>query len=1639
MLKRINHLLFYGVVGIGLTWQVANFFSFSSPLGKTTQLLSYSPPQLVSCGQDLGDQFLSSPGQADTFLINLRAGDLFRIQMAFQADGPSEQLDLYDPSGNLLTSSVQNGPGANVLQWPISELGVYTIVAAAEGGTTTGFYGISFQNDNRPACASIVSCGEEVNSLFPLAGIEAFSFQANQNDSLRIQLQFLDESKTPSIQLFDPTGNPLVSFIAQDGEQVVLTYDDLPQSGNYVVLVTEATGQESGFFGISFQLLAESCALAVDCQTDAEGAISSPAGMEAFSLAAEAGDTLLVQLRYETEDIIPALYLYSPDGSLLDSIVGTANELLVFSFEGLPVTGNYLVLASSPSKTTPGDFGISFQLFNTNSCTKPFLTTGCEDSDFVSIKGLAEMQTYTFSGDSGEFVAFQLEPSTAEFSGSLRLYDPQGKLIQEAMAAAGELAQIAPFALPETGNYILIVSEAEGDDTGIHSLTGQRLTTTGDIDQEFSICPGESVFVGGAAQTEAGTYYDLQVNDNGCDSILVTAVVLAERVDINVVEAICFGDTLRLRGNSYTETDIYEIFVPNPSGCDTLISLDLLLIEPVESIVNDTICAGQIYTLGRQGYSQSGTYRDTLCDTIVSLSLTVLPLIETIIDTTICQGSFIEVSTFRYLTSGSYSNLLETSSGCDSLVTVELTVDPLIETQIDTTICTGQWIEINNVRYFDTGSYSSLLETEGGCDSLVSLQLTVIPLIETQIDTTICFGQWIEVGTFKYFESGPYSNLLETSTGCDSLVSLNLTVLPPPTTVIDTIICEGEWVEVNNTRYSETGAYPIFLETVNNCDSLVDLTLTVLDSVVHNVAISLCEGSSFTIGNTAYSTTGNYSQTLTGSNGCDSTVNLNLMISNIVFTNLEFDICEGASVTVNQIPYFETGFYTDTITTSTGCDSIISLQLRVADQYQIAIDSTICEGNGIQIGDSLYTTTGFYVDTLSTVDFCDSIISLQLRVEEISETLIDTTICSGQFYEFGGIELEESGVYRDTVLSSLGCDSLLELRLNILPPPITNTSFRICEGDSLVINNTAYTLAGTYIDTLQTAVACDSILAFDLSIVPIIRQEQNQRICQGEFYLFAGDSLRQGGDYIATFTSSLGCDSIIELSLEVIATSDTLLTISICEGEAYTVGTDRFTEAGDYTIPLLNQQNCDSTVRLNLSVIPQVNNAISARICEGELYSVGNSEYKQSGAYVDTLVSSLGCDSIVSLNLSVESLPVFELSGETNLCEGETSRLLPSNSYTAYEWSTGDRTAELAVTTAGTYTLTVTDDNGCRNSLSRSVQVSQLSADITPTPYPNGFNISCPSATDGQLTGIAFNGIAPYTWQWNTGDHTAAIDQLGPGLYESTVTDAFGCEAEVGYELQAPPEFTFSIDIIPPLCVDEGGIVDVLVDGQTGPYTFQLGAIQQNMGLFEDVGAGISLLSVTDANGCQQEATIEIPQAEFLLTQSFEQASISEGDSLQLEIGANFPIDKIRWEPARWLSCSDCPNPVARPEATTIYRAFVFSESGCDLNANFRIDVGPFDGFFIPNSFSPNGDGVNDRYFFHADERVEMIEEVMIFDRWGKLLFQRSDLAPNNPDLGWDGNDQNRPAQVGVYTYYVTIKLYNGQTKVYKGDLTLLR
>jgi hypothetical protein len=159
---------------------------------------------------------------------------------------------------------------------------------------------------------------------------------------------------------------------------------------------------------------------------------------------------------------------------------------------------------------------------------------------------------------------------------------------------------------------------------------------------------------------------------------------------------------------------------------------------PVFTNQSATICNGQSYTVGSSVYTTSGTYNDYFtaasgCDSIVTTILTVNPTYDTTIVATICDGDTYTVGTSNYSSSGNYTDTLATIYGCDSIVHTNLTVNPIYNVQVDTTICTGDSYVIGNNTYTTSGSYTDTLTTINGCDSIIVTNLTVI----SQIDTTI--------------------------------------------------------------------------------------------------------------------------------------------------------------------------------------------------------------------------------------------------------------------------------------------------------------------------------------------------------------------------------------------------------------------------------------------------------------------------------------------------------------------------------------------------------------------------------------------------------------------------------------------------------------------------------------------------------------------------------------------------------------------------------------------------------------------------------------------------------------------------------------------------------------------------------------
>ena len=209
----------------------------------------------------------------------------------------------------------------------------------------------------------------------------------------------------------------------------------------------------------------------------------------------------------------------------------------------------------------------------------------------------------------------------------------------------------------------------------------------------------------------------------------------------------------------------------------------------------------------------------------------------------ICEGTSYTENGFNVSEAGTYTQNLQTVNGCDSIVTLTLTVNPVESTTLLAAICEGTTYTENGFNVSEAGTYTQNLQTVNGCDSIVTLTLTVNPVESTTLLAAICEGTTYTENGFNVSEAGTYTQNLQTINGCDRIVTLTLTVNPTYNITIDASINEGEMYEENGFSESEAGTYVHTLQSEFGCDSVITLNLTVnssLNDVVANaIEVSL--------------------------------------------------------------------------------------------------------------------------------------------------------------------------------------------------------------------------------------------------------------------------------------------------------------------------------------------------------------------------------------------------------------------------------------------------------------------------------------------------------------------------------------------------------------------------------------------------------------------------------------------------------------------------------------------------------------------------------------------------------------------------------------------------------------------------------
>jgi gliding motility-associated-like protein len=309
---------------------------------------------------------------------------------------------------------------------------------------------------------------------------------------------------------------------------------------------------------------------------------------------------------------------------------------------------------------------------------------------------------------------------------------------------------------------------------------------------------------------------------------------------------------------------------------------------------------------------------------------------------------------------------------------------------------------------------------------------------------------------------------------------------------------------------------------------------------------------------------------------------------------------------------------------------------------------------------------------------------------------------------------------------------------------------------------------------------------------------------------------------------------------------------------------------------------------------------------------------------------------------------------------------------------------------------------------------------------------------------------------WDFGDNTTSSDfspvhfYTQPGTYEitQTVTTQQGCSNTMRdtVRVYGTPFVRINGDSI--VCIDEIlPLQGELVRPDTAiTWAWSLGNGSTSSSITPTVKYGatghysISLITGNALN-CRDTAykAVYVPQDPVISVE--QEPVIVVGSGIDIPVTYSDSIATYAWTPSTKLSCTDCPVPYANPQFTTTYKVNVEDIYGCKASRDITITViCNHENYFIPNTFSPNGDGVND-VFAPRGKSIYRVNSMKIFNRWGELVWERRNFMVNDRTStgGWDGTFKGKPAQQDVYVYIIELVCDNAQIIPYKGNVTLIR
>ncbi|MCB9330986.1 MAG: VCBS repeat-containing protein [Lewinellaceae bacterium] len=509
---------------------------------------------------------------------------------------------------------------------------------------------------------------------------------------------------------------------------------------------------------------------------------------------------------------------------------------------------------------------------------------------------------------------------------------------------------------------------------------------------------------------------------------------------------------------------------------------------------------------------------------------------------------------------------------------------------------------------------------------------------------------------------------------------------------------------------------------------------------------------------------------------------------------------------------------------------------------------------------------------------------------------------------------------------------------------------------------------------------------------------------------------------LVTLTASFanGCYSIDSVYFAVNDTFNYSIDTTICYGRMVDWFGTIIPPDESRTFALQTFAGCDSVVQVRVhgTTVGTYQISVDTAVCLGSVLNYNGKDLMPGDEHTFQLSALTGCDSTVFVRAFPKD--TFATSEALVICGGETVPIFGQPQGVS-----------------GVYRQTFAAGNGCDST--HTVQLTVLPVlDVALDATP-----ACIDDSNGLLEALVNGGTPPYTYGWSPpgAANKPQLPDIPAGSYSLTVTDAADCTEAATAQVGNFPPIVFDLEADSVQCFGEqNGAIRVESADGTLLYSLDGGPYAQTT-FFENLPAGQYSIAAEDVNGCVLQQVIQVAEPPAVVVSLPDDATVLLGDSILINIFLpNAGLVTYAWKDPSYLSCIDCPNPIARPLDNIQYVLTVTNASGCSATDDMFIQVDKQLLTYVPNAMIPGAQSdLNGRFTMSFGPSVQRVKRLQIFDRWGGLMYERLNALPNDDTSAWDGRWNGKAVQPGVYTWLLELDLVDGQTEVLGGSVTVLR